>query len=257
MPKNQERATTFPGFAVPDVPGRGGAAPGESSGAPKETTPFPASGISQGEAGSAHPTALRDRDSCRKLLWIRGQLQQFQQQLSHLPRDLGESFQCLLREFSLWIRHIPRFSFLPSSFSQDAPAKLSCSILGRGFGSFFPNPGKWGSCGAAQNSALYSQGSFPGVIPGGYSRGLFPEVIPSPWLRSQLSSEDQSLATTPRSRQIFPENSPFFSLSPPHLGIPKAGSENPAGSAFKLVPKSQKTQNPETSKRKTSRKSRE
>lgn len=81
---------------------------------------------------------------------------------------------------------------------------------------------------------------FPGVIPRGHSQRLFPGVIPSPWLRSQLSSEDQSLATTPRSRRIFPENSPFFSLSPPHLGIPKVGSENPAGSAFKLVPKSQK-----------------
>lgn len=150
---------------------------------------------------------------------IRGQLQQFQQQLSHLPRDPGESSQCLLRECSLWIHLIPCSSFLPSSFSQDAPAKLSCSILG-GVGSFFPNPGKRGKLWSCSELRTL----FPGVIPKGHSQGPFQGLIPRAHSQGSfhppgsICSSPVRIKALPRrlgadgSSQRIP---PFFSLSAP------------------------------------------
>lgn len=188
MPKNQEKEPQLSWICCSQCPRR-------ILGIPKEIFPFPASGICR---------------SCKSGM-IQGQLQEFQQQLVHLPRGTFSR-----GIFPFWIQphpHVlPSFS---SSFSQEAPANPG------GFGSFFPQI--LGSGGAVEllRTPHYL---FPGVIPKGFiPKGLFhppASVCSSPVRIKALEQMD------------LPKEFPLFFSPPslpPHLGIPKAGSGKSSG----------------------------
>lgn len=182
VPKIWERAKTLLDLLLLMSQGEEGAAPGGSA---KGNHSIPSL---WNLPGTGWESPSRVWDPCR----IQGWLQQFQQQLFHLPRAPGNLPAVSLGSTTA---HAPP-SFLPfptaPGFSQDAPATPG------GFGSLFPSPGKWGSCGAAQNSTLY----------------LFPGVLPSP---GSVCSSPERIKALPRrlgadgSSQRIP---PFSSLSP-------------------------------------------
>lgn len=229
VPKKPGKSHNSPGICCSRCLREGRSCSRRILGAPKETTPFPASGMSQGEAGSAHPTGIpagSSFDPGPAPAIPAAAFPPSQGSRGILPVFAPGMFPLDPPHPALFLP-----SFLPAFPRTLLPSSAAPSWVG--LDRFSQILGSGGSCGAAQSSALYSQGSFPRLIPRAHSQGSFPGLIPSPWLHLQLSSADQSLATTPRSRRIFPENSPLFlPLCAPHLGIPKAGLENPAGSVF-------------------------
>lgn len=233
VPKKTGKSHNSPGICCSRCLREGRSCSRRILGAPKETTPFPASGMSQGEAGSAHPTGIpagSSFDPGPAPAIPAAAFPPSQGSRGILPVFAPGMFPLDPPHPALFLP-----SFLPAFPRTLLPSSAAPSWVG--LDRFSQILGSGGSCGAAQSSALYSQGSFPRLIPGAHSRGSFPELIPRAHSIPLAPSAALQCGSKPchdASEQTdLPREFPPFSPSlRPHLGIPKAGSENPAGSVF-------------------------
>lgn len=185
-------------------------------------------------------------DSCRKLLGSRDRSKNSSSSFSTFPGAPGESSQDLLQECGA-APTVPFGSTISFLLSMAPTFPRTLLLLNpEGFGSFFPN--SWEAEELWSCSELHTL-----IIPRDSSQGLFPGIFPCPRPHLQLSSEDQSLAMTPWSRWIFPENSPpFFFPSLPHtLKFPRRAREIWRDQFLTHAENQKKPQKSRDSKRKT------
>lgn len=210
VPKKPGKSHNSPGICCSRCLREGRSCSRRILGAPKETTPFPASGMSQGEAGSAHPTGIPAGSS-----FDPGPAPAIP--AAAFPPSQGSRGILPVFAPGMFPLDPPHPALFLPSFQLFPGRSCQAQLLHPGWG-WIVFPKSWEAGEAVELlRALHfipkghSQGSFPGLIPRAHSQGSFhpPGSICSSPVR--IKALPRRLGADGSSQRI----PPFFSLSAP------------------------------------------